>query len=73
MNLENEKNLNLNALIKMENEYDIEIVKKAYEEYLKSGKKAGQFLNFGKKQVFDIKFTICSSYNLTKNNCNYII
>lgn len=45
----------------------------AYEEYLKSGKKAGQFLNFGKKQVFDIKFTICSSYNLTKNNRNYII
>lgn len=73
MNLENEKTLNLNELIKMENEYDIEIVKKAYEEYLKSGKKAGQFLNFGKKQVFDIKFTICSSYNLTKNNCNYII
>lgn len=73
MNLENEKTLNLNELIKMENEYDIEIVKKAYKEYLKSGKKAGQFLNFGKKQAFDIKFTICSSYNLTKNNCNYII
>lgn len=73
MTLENEKTLNLNELIKMENEYDIEIVKKAYEEYLKSGKKAGQFLNFGKKQVFDIKFTICSSYNLTKNNRNYII
>lgn len=46
---------------------------KAYEEYLKSGKKAGQLLNFGKKQAFDIKFTICSSYNLTKNNRNYII
>lgn len=73
MTLENEKTLNLNELIKMENEYDIEIVKKAYEEYLKSGKKAGQLLNFGKKQVFDIKFTICSGYNLTKNNCNYII
>lgn len=39
MNLENEKTLNLNELIKMENEYDIEIVKKAYKEYLKSGKK----------------------------------
>ena len=40
MNLENEKTLNLNELIKMENEYDIEIVKKAYKEYLKSGKKS---------------------------------
>lgn len=40
MTLENEKTLNLNELIKMENEYDIEIVKKAYEEYLKSGKKS---------------------------------
>lgn len=40
MNLENEKTLNLNELIKMENEYDIEIVKKAYEEYLKNGKKS---------------------------------
>ena len=40
MNLENEKTLNLNELIKMENEYDIEIVKKAYKEYLKSGEKS---------------------------------
>lgn len=40
MNLENEKTLNLNELIKMENEYDIEIVKKAYKEYLKSDKKS---------------------------------
>ena len=46
---------------------------KAYEEYLKSGKKAGQFLNFGKKQVFDIKFTICNGYNLTNYHRNYII
>ena len=40
MTLENEKTLNLNELIKMKNGYDIEIVKEAYEEYLKNGKKS---------------------------------
>lgn len=57
----------------IEDRVDEAIFEEAYEEYLKSGKKADLFRNFGKKQVFDIKFTICSSYNLTKNNRNYII
>lgn len=50
-----------------------QFLKKCTKNILKAVKRAGQFLNFGKKQVFDIKFTICSSYNLTKNNRNYII
>lgn len=51
----------------------LKLSKKHTKNILKAVKKAGQFLNFGKKQAFDIKFTICSSYNLTKNNRNYII
>lgn len=50
-----------------------QFLKKHMKNILKMVKKAGQFLNFGKKQAFDIKFTIYSSYNLTKNNRNYII
>lgn len=48
-------------------------LKKPTKNILKAAKRADLFQNFGKKQVFDIKFTICSGYNLTKNNCNYII
>lgn len=50
-----------------------QFLKKRMKNILKMVKRAGQFRNFGKKQVFDIKFTNCSSYNLTKNNRNYII
>lgn len=50
-----------------------QFLKKRMKNILKIAKRADLFRNFGKKQVFDIKFTICSSYNLTKNNCNYII
>ena len=50
-----------------------QFLKKRMKNILKMPKKAGQFLNFGKKQAFDIKFTICNSYNLTNYHCNYII
>lgn len=50
-----------------------QFLKKHTKNILKAVKRADLFRNFGKKQVFDIKFTICSSYNLTKNNRNYII
>lgn len=50
-----------------------QFLKKHTKNILKAVKKAGQFLNFGKKQAFDIKFTICNSYNLTNYHCNYII
>lgn len=50
-----------------------QFLKKRMKNILKMAKRADLFLNFGKKQVFDIKFTICSGYNLTKNNRNYII
>lgn len=50
-----------------------QFLKKRMKNILKAVKKAGQLLNFGKKQVLDIKFTICNGYNLTKNNRNYII
>lgn len=48
-------------------------LKKATKNILKAAKRADLFQNFGKKQAFDIKFTIYNRYNLTKNNCNYII
>ena len=50
-----------------------QILKKHTKNILKAVKKEGQFLNFGKKQVFDIKFTICNGYNLTNYHRNYII
>lgn len=50
-----------------------QFLKKRMKNILKAVKKAGQFLNFGKKQAFDIKFTICNSYNLTNYHRNYII
>lgn len=48
-------------------------LKKPTRNILKAAKRADLFQNFGKKQAFDIKFTIYNSYNLTKNNRNYII
>lgn len=51
----------------------LKLSKKHTKNILKAVKKAGQFRNFGKKQVFDIKFINCSSYNLTNYHCNYII
>lgn len=50
-----------------------QFLKKHTKNILKMAKRADLFRNFGKKQVFDIKFTIYNSYNLTKNKCNYII
>lgn len=50
-----------------------QFLKKRMKNILKMAKRADLFRNFGKKQVFDIKFINCSGYNLTKNNCNYII
>lgn len=50
-----------------------QFLKKRMKNILKTAKRADLFRNFGKKQVFDIKFTICSSYNLTNLNHNYII
>lgn len=50
-----------------------QFLKKRMKNILKMAKRADLFRNFGKKQVFDIKFTIYNGYNLTKNNCNYII
>ena len=50
-----------------------QFLKKCMKNILKMAKRAGQFLNFGKKQAFDIKFTICNSYNLTNYHRNYII
>ena len=42
----------------IEDSVDEAIFEEAYEEYLKMAKRADLFRNFGKKQVFDIKFTI---------------
>lgn len=50
-----------------------QFLKKRMKNILKMAKRADLFRNFGKKQVFDIKFINYSSYNLTKNKCNYII
>lgn len=50
-----------------------QFLKKRMKNILKMAKRADLFRNFEKKQVFDIKFTICSSYNLTNLNRNYII
>ena len=57
----------------IEDRVDEAIFEEAYEEYLKNGKKSRPVSELWKKQAFDIKFTICSGYNLTKNNRNYII
>lgn len=50
-----------------------QFLKKRMKNILKMAKRADLFRNFGKKQAFDIKFTICSSYNLTNTACKYII
>ena len=60
-------------LNKLRTELMKQFLKKRMKNILKMAKRADLFRNFGKKQVFDIKFTICSGYNLTKNNRNYII
>lgn len=50
-----------------------QFLKKRMKNILKMAKRADLFRNFGKKQVFDIKFINCSSYNLTNYHRNYII
>ena len=50
-----------------------QFLKKRMKNILKMAKRADLFRNFGKKQVFDIKFTICNGYNLTNYHRNYII
>ena len=44
---------------RIEDEYDIAVADEAYEEYLKSGKKAGLFPSCGRKQIYDVQ---CGNY-----------
>lgn len=39
---------------RIEDEYDITAANEAYEEYVKSGKKADQFLNFGRNWIYEL-------------------